>query len=84
VAPSGAFAVAWEAGGGEIDARYFNADGSAEGASFVIDPGPAQANETFSSPKAALDASGHLVAVWIDDTSGGTTSTIVGRTVSGP
>jgi hypothetical protein len=84
VAASGAFAVAWEGGNSEIDAQYFNADGSANGTSIVVDSGPMQANEYTRSPKAALDSSGHLVVLWIDEMSNSTTSTIIGRTVSGP
>ncbi len=83
VAPSGAFAFVNTVGNGEVDGQYFNADGTSNGASFVIDPGqPPEQGYVVTYVASALDSNGHLVVVWNGRGSSGLS--IAGRTVSGP
>jgi hypothetical protein len=86
VTPAGAFAVTWDAAGPSGSsfakhAQYFNKDGTANGAPFLIDDGIAQQN--LSNTAAGIDANGNLVTMWTsvlpDDT-----DRIVGRSVTAP
>jgi hypothetical protein len=86
VTPSGAFAVTWDVSGSggssfEKHAQYFNKDGTANGAPFVIDDGIAQQN--LPNTAAGADADGNLVTIWTSIQSDNTNS-IVGRSVAAP
>jgi hypothetical protein len=81
VAPSGAFAVTWIVPGteGDINGQYFNADGSSNGTSFVIEPSASAVGSYFAS---ALDTNGHLVVTWVKSDQSSAES-VVGRVVTG-
>jgi hypothetical protein len=85
VAPSGEFAVSWGAAGDTESyvkrAQYFHADGTADGASFVIDDGATYQNTADMA--AGIDGLGNLLAVWTTMPNSSTVA-VVGRTVTAP
>jgi hypothetical protein len=96
MAPSGAFVVTWGRAvpssvsgftSEEKHAQYFHADGSPNGAEFLIDANPAYLN--VWNMATAVDAGGNLVSVWnayVKDASGTTLSSeaIIGRLTAAP
>jgi hypothetical protein len=87
MAPNGDFTATWGVYSGSPNAsfvkygQYFHADGTANGASFVIDDGSGQQNNRDMAT--GMDGNGNLLAVW-STLPQNQTGDIVSRTVTPP